>query len=93
MKGTIKIIADGENHLAFELKMGMVTTADKMLIFDSLADALRLNVLDRVVIGDIISKGGIGKITGVSPEKTVISKEVIEMMQKKGRGKNEDVEN
>lgn len=77
MRGTIKIIANGEGTINFDMRMKGISRSDKGIIFDCLARALDLDEIDRQVISYVIGKGGLGVLTGVAPTEVRIDTEAL----------------
>lgn len=77
MKGKLEIIAPNSHTVTIMGDLGDIDGADKLVIFNCLAEALELDEIDRKLIGVVIYGGGIEALGGPKAQTVRIASEML----------------
>ena len=82
MKGKLEIIALNSQTVTICGDLGEIDGADKLGIFNCLAEALELDEIDRKLIGVVIYGGGIEALGGPKAQTLRIASEMLDAVER-----------
>ena len=90
MKGKIEIILRDSCNVTVKGEVNGADECDKVLIFDTLADALELTELERQMVGITIFGGGMAALGGPKANTVRISSEMLGVIDRMKNKKEKD---